>query len=219
MRFPFPRPRRVLAAVLALALFPGCLTYEKSQTRILFDRKTGVAHVQTTYWNIASTEPERDEQWRDFEQLDSLRRSDPYFATSYLHSPSASRIGTRRVWIEKGQVHASASVATRDLNELAEGWSADSTGYRYSSNLEIAATNGRRTDDEKPTVSWPRTARVLTVTERDPHFGEAFRFLPEIRDTLAKRLPPAVKPPRAKRSPKHATTRRHRTTTTRGRTH
>lgn len=197
------RPRPVLAAALALALFPGCLTYEKSQTRVAFDPKTGVAHVQTTYWNIASTEPGRREQWDDFEQLDSLRRSDAYFATSYLRSPAGGQVGKRRVWIEKGRVHASAAVTTRDLNELAEGWSADSSGYRFTSNLEITATNGRRTDDEKPTVFWPRSARLLSVAERDPHFGEAVPFRPEIRDSLAKRLPPVVKAAHPKRAAKH----------------
>lgn len=215
--------RNALAAAAALALLPGCLTYQRSQTRIAFDGTTGVARVQTTYWNIASTEPARSEQWQDFQQLDSLRRSDAYFATSYLRSPGGGRVGKRRVWIEKGQIHASASVATRDLNELAEGWSADSSGFRYTSNLEITATNGRRTDDEKPTVSWPKTARLLTVAERDPHFGEAVPFLPEIRDSLAKRLPPAVKPPSVKRATKHTTkrttSRRARSATTRSRAH
>jgi hypothetical protein len=218
IRFPVPcrATRHALVAVVALVLFPGCLTYEKSQTKITFDGTTGVARVQTTYWNIASTEPARSEQWQDFE-LDSLRRSDPYFATSYLRSPGGGRVGKRRVWIEKGRIHASASVTTRDLNELAEGWSADSTGFRYTSNLEITATNGRRTDDEKPTVTWPKRARLLTVVERDPHFGEAIPFRPEIRDSLAKRLPPVVKP--VKRATKHSTSRRARSTTKRSRTH
>jgi len=200
--------RRILAAAVALALFPGCLTYETSRTRVEFDRK-GIARVVTTYTNIASTEPGRSEQWEDFEQLDSLRRSDAYFASSYLRSPSGGLVGKRRVWIEKGKILASATVTTRDLNQLAEGWSADSSGYRFSSNLLIAATNGRRTDDEKPTVVWPRSARVLTVVERDPHFREASPFLPQIRDSLAKRVAPPVvkKPPRPRRSTTRATTR------------
>ena len=217
VRIAFPRP--ALAAALALALFPGCLTYEKSQTRVSVDARTGVAHVQTTYWNIASTEPGRREQWDDFEQLDSLRRSDAYFVTSYLRSPAGGQVGKRRVWIEKGRVHASASVTTRDLNELAEGWSADSSEYRYTSSLEITATNGRRTDDEKPTVVWPRSARLLSVTERDPHFGEAVPFRPEIRDSLAKRLPPAVKAAHPKRAAKHPAARRPRAPSRRRRSH
>jgi hypothetical protein len=217
LRIALRRP--LLAAALALALFPGCLTYEKSQTKVSFDPRTGVAHVQTTYWNVASTEPGRREQWDDFEQLDSLRRSDAYFATSYLRSPAGGQVGKRRVWIEKGQVHASASVATRDLNELAEGWSADSSGYRFTSNLEITATNGQRTDDEKPTVFWPRSARLLSVAERDPHFGEAVPFRPEIRDSLAKRLPPVVKATHEKRAVKHRTVRRARAGSKRSRSH
>lgn len=203
-----PRRRRAAAALLgsvvALALLPGCLTYERSQTRVTFDGATGVATVQTTYSNIASTESSRNEQWADFEQLDSLRRSDPYFASSYLRSPGGGRIGPRRVWIEKGKVNASATVTTRDLNELAEGWSADSSGYRFTSSLEITATNGKRTDDEKPTVVWPKRTRALTVVERDPHFGEASPFLPEIRDSLARRLPhPALRPSHGKRTATH----------------
>jgi hypothetical protein len=219
LRVPVPRlaARRAVAVATALTLLPGCLTYEKSQTRITFDGKSGIAHVQTMYWNVASTEPGRREQWEDLEQLDSLRRSDPYFANSYLRSPSGGRIGPRRVWIEKGLIHASASVSTRDLNELAEGWSADSSGYRYTSNLEITATNGRRTDDEKPTVIWPKTARLLTVAERDPHFGEAVPFRAEIRDSLAKRLPPVVKPSHPKRATTHHAKRRARSR--RSRTH
>lgn len=198
---------------LALGLLPGCLTYERSQTRVTIDR-SGLARVQTTYWNLASTEVERAPQWEDFEQLDSLRRSDAYFATSYLRSPSDATLGKRRVWIERGRIHASAQVSTRDLNELApEGWSADSSGYRYSSNLQILATNGTRTRDEKPTVVWPRTARVLTVTERDPHFAEAVPFLPEIRESLAARLPkPAVRPAKSKRAAGSQSTRRTRKT-------
>lgn len=191
--------RLFLAAALALGLFPGCLTYERSQTRVTFDRKR-VARVQTTYWNLASTEAARDRQWEDFEQLDSLRRSDAYFASSYLRSPAGATLGRRRVWIEGGRIHASATVTTSDLNELApEGWSADSSGYRFTSNLQILATNGTRARDGRATVVWPRTARVLAVTERDPHFSEAVRFLPEIRESLAARLPkPALRPTRPK---------------------
>lgn len=214
----------IVGALLALALLPGCLTYERSQTRVTFDGKTGTATVQTTYSNIASTESERKEQWADFEQLDSLRRSDAYFGSSYLHNAAKGRLGPRRVWIEGGKVNASATVATRDLNELAEGWSADSSGYRYTSSIEIAATNGKRTDDEKPTVVWPRSARVLTVLERDPHFGEASPFLPEIRDSLSRRLPPpALKASHAKKPVKHhhrrRTARRTTGTSRRGASH
>ena len=208
------RPTLLLAA--ALALLPGCLTYETSQIRVTIDPKTRVAHVQTTYGNIASTEPGRAEQWTDFEQLDSLRRSDRYFSTSYLRSPQGGVAGKRRVWIERGRIHASAEVTTHDLNELAEGWSADSSVYRFTSNLEISSTNGRRTEDEKPTVVWPRSARLLLVSERDPHFGEAAPFLPEIRDSLAKRLPPVVKAkPKSKRPPARHPVRRTRHTTRR----
>lgn len=194
--------------------------YERSQTRITFDRKTGVARVQTTYWNLASTETARGGQWEDFEQLDSLRRSDAYFANSYLRSPGGATLGRRRVWIERGRIHASAQVSTRDLNELApEGWSADSSGYRFTSNLQILATNGTRTRDERASVVWPRSARVLTVTERDPHYSEAVPFLPEVRESLAARLPkPALRTTRPKRASGQSV-RRPRSTTTRSRAH
>ena len=198
------RLRVVGVALLAAALFPGCLTYERSETRVTFDAKTGAARVQINYANIASTEPGRNEQWTDFEQLDSLRRSDAYFANSYLRSPGGGKVAKRRVWIERGRIFATASITTEDLNELSEGWSADSSGYRYSSMLEITDSNGSRTDDEKPTVFWPRSARVLTVSERDPHFREAVPFRAEIRDSLAKRLPkPALRPTRVKRAAAH----------------
>lgn len=212
-----PKPAWVLA--LALVLFPGCLTYETSQTRVTFDPKTHMAHVQTTYTNIASTEPGRTEQWADFEQLDSLRRSDEYFTTSYLRTPDGGTTGKRRVWIDKGRILASAEVTTHDLNELAEGWSADASGYRFTSNLQIGATNGTRTDDEKPTVVWPRSAKLLLVSERDPHFGEASPFLPEIRDSLANRLPPVLKTVKAKRTPARHHVRRTRRTTRRSTAH
>ena len=103
-------------------------------------------------------------------------------------------IGRRRVWLSKDRIHASYVINTRDLNQIAEGWSADSTGYRYTSLLKVARTNGKRTVDEKPTVIWPRSARLLLVAEEDPHFSEAVPFLPGIRKTLADRLKAASKP-------------------------
>jgi hypothetical protein len=186
------------AFVLLTALAPGCLTYETSQTRVAIDRK-GLARVEVTIQNVATTETGRDGQWEDFEQLDSLRRSDAYFTSSFLRSVRGGNIGRRKVWLSKDRIHASYVISTRDLNQIAEGWSADSTGYRYTSMLTVARTNGKRTSDEKPTVVWPPGTRLLLVAEKDPHFSEAVPFLPEIRKTLAARLKgPAklAKPPR-----------------------
>jgi hypothetical protein len=179
---------RIVAVALAIFMSSGCLSYEKSQTKVALDKKTGIAHVQVTYWNLASTENGRNGQREDFEQLDSLRRSDPYFLSSFLRSLGGGRASKRKVWIEKGQIHASYTIQTKDLNQIAEGWSADTTGYRYVSMLEISKTNGQRTTDEKPTVRWPRKATELIVGERDPHFGETVPFLPEFRESLAVRL-------------------------------
>jgi hypothetical protein len=203
----------IVGALLAIALLPGCLTYERSQTRVAIDRKTGTARVQVTYWNLASTETGRSRQREDLEQLDSLRRSDAYFTNSFLHGSGRGKVSRRRVWIERGKVNASYTITTRDLNQLAEGWTADSAGYRFSSNLQIANTNGARTDDEKPTVKWRRSATLLLVTERDPHFSEAVPFLPEIRESLAARLHPPGKP--AKRTAKHSSKRSARGNTAR----
>lgn len=187
---------RIVAVAVAIFMSSGCLSYEKSQTKVALDKKTGMAHVQVTYWNLASTETGRNGQREDFEQLDSLRRSDPYFLSSFLRSPGGGRASKRKVWVEKGQIHASYTIQTSDLNQIAEGWSADTTGYRYVSMLEISKTNGQRTTDEKPTVHWPRRATELIVGERDPHFAEAVPFLPEFRESLAVRLKrSAPKPP------------------------
>jgi hypothetical protein len=179
---------RTLAPALALALFSGCLSYERSETRVTFDRKTGMAKVQVTYWNLASTETSRDGQRKDFEQLDSLRRSNAYFLSSFLRTPGAGTVSKRRVWIEGGRINASYTIQTRDLNQIAEGWSAGTAGYRYVSMIRVAKTNGRRTTDEKPAVVWPRKSPLLLVVESDPHFGEAVPFLPEFRESLAVRL-------------------------------
>lgn len=200
---------RLAIPILLLMLGSGCLTYRQSQTRVAIDRKTGTARVQVTYTDVATTEAGRSAQWEDFEHLDSLRRSDAFFASSFLRSPGGGRVSKRRVWIERGRIHASYTITTQDLNQLAEGWSADSTGYGFTSMLRIAKTNGRRTQDEKPTVRWPRTATILLVTEQDPHFAEAVPFVPAIRESLAARLPkpppPAKRPvkARAKRSARH----------------
>ncbi|HEV8129284.1 MAG TPA: hypothetical protein VGQ14_06480 [Candidatus Eisenbacteria bacterium] len=188
--------------VLALLLFSGCLSYEKSQTKVTIDKKTGIAKVQVTYWNLASTETGRGSQREDFEQLDSLRRSDAYFLSSFLRSANAGRASKRKVWIEKGHIHASYTIETRDLNQIAEGWSADTTGYRYVSMLEISRTNGQRTTDEKPTVLWPRKAVELVIGENDPHFSESVPFLPEFRESLDVRLRREApkKPPKSSKS-------------------
>jgi hypothetical protein len=203
----------VFLAALALLLFSGCLSYEKSQTKVTFDKKTGIAKVQVTYWNLASTETGRNGQHEDFEQLDSLRRSDAYFLSSFLRSANAGKASKRKVWIEKGQFHASYTIETRDLNQIAEGWSADTTGYRYVSMLEISRTNGQRTTDEKPTVHWPRKTVELIIGERDPHFSESVPFLPEFQESLTARLhreapkaPPKSKST-AKKSSKKTTSR------------
>jgi hypothetical protein len=180
--------RLCLGLLLLAALAPGCLTYETSQTRVSIDQRTGLARVEVLVQNVATTETGRGGQWEDFEQLDSLRRSDAYFAGSFLRSPGGGHIVRRRAWIDHGQIHASYVITTRDLNQIAEGWSADSSGYRYTSLLTITRTNGQRTGDEKPSVMWPRSAPLLIVAEQDPHFSEAFPFLPEIRKSLAARL-------------------------------
>jgi hypothetical protein len=192
---PLGLSSRIGALVLLAALAPGCLTYETSQTRVAIDKK-GLARVEVTFQNLATTETSRSGQWEDFEQLDSLRRSDAYFTSSFLRSVRGGNIGRRRVWLSKDRVHASYVISTRDLNQIAEGWAADSTGYHYTSMLTVARTNGKRTGDEKPTVVWPRSARVLLVSEQDPHFSEAVPFLPEIRKALAARLKGPAKPPR-----------------------
>jgi hypothetical protein len=197
------RTPRIVCLVLLAALAPGCLTYETSQTRVAIDKK-GLARVEVTFQNVATTETGRTGQWEDFEQLDSLRRSDAYFASSFLRSARGARVLRRRVWLSKDHIHASYVISTRDLNQIAEGWSADSTGYRYTSLLTVARTNGKRTTDEKPTVVWPRSARLLLVTEKDPHFSEAVPFLPEIRKTLAARLK-ASKPAKVAKAPRPST--------------
>ena len=214
-RFPRPFFRGAKGTVfllsVALVLFSGCLSYEKSQTKVTIDKKTGVAKVQVTYWNLASTETGRSGQHEDFEQLDSLRRSDAYFLSSFLRVPNAGRASKRKVWIEKGQIHASYTIETRDLNQIAEGWSADTTGYRYVSMLEISRTNGQRTTDEKPTVHWPRKTVELVLGEHDPHFSESVPFLPEFRESLTVRLrreapstPPKSSKPASKKSTKRS---------------
>ena len=200
--------RLVLSLLLVGVLSSGCLTYEKSQTRVTIDRRTGLARVQVTIQNVATTETGRNGQWEDFEQLDSLRRSNAYFESSFLRTPGAAKMEPRRVWIERGQIHASYSIRTRDLNQIAEGWSADTSGYRYTSMLEVTRTNGKRTQDEKPAVVWPRSATLLIVAERDPHFSEAFPFLPEIQKALAARLRPSPQNRSAKAVKGAATTRR-----------
>jgi len=183
------RSSRLTFGLLLLAAFaPGCLTYETSETQVTIDRRTGLARVEVTVHNVATTETGRGGQWEDFEQLDSLRRSDAYFAGSFLRSPGGGRVGKRRAWIDHGQIHASYVITTRDLNQIAEGWAADSSGYHYTSLLTVARTNGQRTGDDKPTVVWPRSARLLIVVEQDPHFSEAVPFLPEIQKALAARL-------------------------------
>jgi len=187
---------RRFVLLLLLASLSGCLTYERSTTRVTIDRKTGIARVQVTYWNLATTETGRDRQRDDMEALDSLRRSDAYFVSSFLRGPNAGIASRRRVWIDHGKIHASYTITTKDLNQLAEGWSAGSSRYRYAPMLEVTQTNGSRTDDEKPVIEWPRTSSILVISERDPHFGEAVPFLPEIRESLAVRLP---HPPPAKR--------------------
>ncbi len=203
---------RIVAVALAIFMSSGCLSYEKSQTKVALDRKTGIARVQVTYWNLASTETGRNGQREDFEQLDSLRRSDPYFLSSFLRNAGGGRASKRKVWIEKGQIHASYTIQTRDLNQIAEGWSADTTGYRYVSMIEISKTNGQRTTDEKPTVRWPRKATELIVGERDPHFGEAVPFLPEFRDSLAARLKRSEpKPPPKAAKPAKSTAKKKST--------
>ncbi len=190
----------ILCLVLLAALAPGCLTYETSQTRVAIDKK-GLARVEVTIQNVATTETGRDGQWEDFQQLDSLRRSDAYFTSSFLRSVRGGQVGRRRVWLSHAKIHASYVISTRDLNQIAEGWSADSAGYRYTSLLTVARTNGKRTADEKPTVVWPRSARLLLVVEKDPHFSEAVPFLPEIQKILADRLtvPKPAKPTKATR--------------------
>jgi hypothetical protein len=193
---------RIAAVAVAIFMSSGCLSYEKSQTKVALDKKTGIAHVQVTYWNLASTETGRSGQREDFEQLDSLRRSDPYFLSSFLRSLGGGSASERKVWIEKGQIHASYTIQTRDLNQIAEGWSADTTGYRYVSMIEISKTNGQRTTDEKPTVRWPRKATELIVGERDPNFTESVPFLPEFRESLTVRLKRSEPPPKAAKSTK-----------------
>jgi len=181
------RAPRILGLVLLAALAPGCLTYETSQTKVAIDRR-GLARVEVTFQNVATTETGRAGQWEDFEQLDSLRRSDAYFAASFLRAPRGGSVGRRRVWFVRDRIHASYVITVQDLNQIAEGWSADSAGFRYTSLLSVSRTNGKRTRDEKPTVIWPRSARLLLVAEQDPHFSEAVPFLPEIRKSLAARL-------------------------------
>ena len=208
---------RIVAVALAIFMSSGCLSYEKSQTKVALDKKTGIAHVQVTYWNLASTETGRNGQREDFEQLDSLRRSDPYFLSSFLRNVGAGRASKRKVWIEKGQIHASYTIQTSDLNQIAEGWTADTTGYRYVSMLEISKTNGQRTTDEKPTVRWPRKSAELIVGERDPHFGETVPFLPEFRESLAvrlKRSEPKPQPKAAKPTKSTAKTKSTKGSTT-----
>ena len=210
----FRRGQRIVALALALAsvVSTGCLSYEKSDTKVTLDKKTGIARVQVTYWNLTSTETGRDGQREDFEQLDSLRRSDPFFLSSFLRAPNAGRASKRRVWTEKGQINASYTIETQDLNQIAEGWSVDTTGYRYVSMLEIAKTNGQRTTDEKPTVRWPRKSISMIIGEKDPHFRESVPFLPEFQESLAARIKRSEPKPPHKSSANTSTTKKKKTT-------
>jgi hypothetical protein len=180
---------------VAMTALTGCLTYERKEQKLTIDRKSRIARMDATIRNVATTETSPAGQWEDFAQLDSLRRSDAYFATAFLPSPEAARVSKRRVWVERGKIHASYTILTHNLGRLAEGWSADSTGYAYGTMLEVTKTNGMTArDGGRTTVTWPRRAHLLLVDERDPHFDEAIPFIAAIRDSAARWNAPAKKP-------------------------